>query len=102
MSRLRATRKLIIAAESAKFGRLQIKLGVMPGVGGSQRLTRVVGKAKAVHMYLMKRIMDAVEAERFGLISRIIQTTTLLQEASRDTETVVSMFLPVAMMRRGR
>jgi enoyl-CoA hydratase len=88
----------IIAAENAKFGQPEIKLGVMPGIGGSQRLTRFVGKAKAMDMCLTGRMMDAAEAERAGLVSRIVPTANLLPEALRAAETIAAMSLPVAMM----
>jgi enoyl-CoA hydratase len=88
----------IIAAENAKFGQPEIKLGVMPGIGGSQRLTRFVGKAKAMDMCLTGRMMDAAEAERAGLVSRIVPTANLLPEALRAAETIAAMSLRVAMM----
>ncbi|WP_020400313.1 enoyl-CoA hydratase [Kordiimonas gwangyangensis] len=71
----------IIAAENAKFGQPEIKLGVIPGIGGSQRLTRLVGKSKAMDMMLTGRMMDATEAERSGLISRIVSVDDLLDKA---------------------
>src|SRR5678810_1376909 len=73
----------IIAADNAKFGQPEIKLGVTPGMGGSQRLTRAVGKAKAMEMCLTGRMMDAAEAERAGLVSRIVPADQLLDEAIR-------------------
>ena len=72
---------LIIAAETAKFGQPEINLGVMPGIGGTQRLPRAVGKSKAMDMVLTARMMDAAEAERAGLVSRIVPADTLIQEA---------------------
>ena len=89
---------IILAAENAKFGQPEIKLGVMPGAGGSQRLTKAVGKAKAMEMCLTGRMMDAAEAERSGLVSRVLPVADLLPEALRVAETIASMSLPVAMM----
>jgi enoyl-CoA hydratase len=71
----------IIAADTAKFGQPEIKLGVIPGAGGTQRLPRAVGKAKAMDMALTGRMMDAVEAERSGLVSRVVSAEKLLEEA---------------------
>ena len=88
----------IIAADTAKFGQPEIKLGVIPGIGGSQRLTRAVGKAKAMDMCLTGRNMDAEEAERAGLVSRIVPAAELFDVALEAATTVASMSLPVAMM----
>ncbi len=88
----------IIAADTAKFGQPEIKLGVIPGIGGSQRLTRAVGKAKAMDMCLTGRNMDAEEAERAGLVSRIVPAADLFDVALEAAITVASMSLPVAMM----
>ncbi|NCL78077.1 enoyl-CoA hydratase [Rhodococcus sp. YH1] len=88
----------IIAADTAKFGQPEIKLGVIPGIGGSQRLTRAVGKAKAMDMCLTGRNMDAEEAERAGLVSRIVPAADLFDVALEAATTVASMSLPVAMM----
>jgi enoyl-CoA hydratase len=88
----------IIAADTAKFGQPEIKLGVMPGAGGTQRLTRFVGKAKAMEMCLTGRMMDAQEAERSGLVSRVVPAESLLEEALKAAETIASMSLPVVMM----
>jgi enoyl-CoA hydratase len=88
----------IIAAETAKFGQPEIKLGVMPGAGGTQRLTRIVGKAKAMEMCLTGRMMDAAEAERSGLVSRVVPAADLLNEALKAAETIAAMSLPIAMM----
>ncbi|TFD81963.1 enoyl-CoA hydratase [Cryobacterium sp. Sr8] len=88
----------ILAADTAKFGQPEIKLGVIPGIGGSQRLTRAVGKAKAMEMILTGRTIDAVEAERAGLVSRIIPADDLLDEAMATAATIAGMSLPVAMM----
>jgi len=71
----------IIAAETAKFGQPEINLGVMPGIGGTQRLPRAVGKAKAMDMVLTARMMDAAEAERAGLVSRVVPADKMLEEA---------------------
>jgi enoyl-CoA hydratase len=88
----------IIAADTARFGQPEIKLGVMPGAGGTQRLTRIVGKAKAMEMCLTGRMMDAAEAERSGLVSRVVPAAELLTEALRTAQTIASMSLPIAMM----
>jgi enoyl-CoA hydratase len=89
---------IVIAAETAKFGQPEIKLGVMPGAGGTQRLIRCVGKAKAMEMCLTGRVMDAAEAERSGLVSRIVPVDKLLDDAIKTAETIASMSLPAAMM----
>ncbi|MFZ4807109.1 MAG: enoyl-CoA hydratase [Hyphomicrobiaceae bacterium] len=88
----------IIAADTAKFGQPEIKLGVMPGAGGTQRLTRVVGKAKAMDLCLTGRMMDAAEAERCGLVSRIVPAADLLAEALKAADAIAQMSLPAAMM----
>jgi enoyl-CoA hydratase len=88
----------ILAADTAQFGQPEIKLGVMPGIGGSQRLTRFVGKSKAMEMCLTGRMMDAAEAERAGLVSRVIPADELMGEAMRVAEIVASMSLPIAQM----
>jgi len=84
----------ILAADSAKFGQPEIKLGVMPGMGGSQRLTRFVGKSKAMEMCLTGRNMDAAEAERSGLVSRVVPAKDLVEEALKVAETIAAMSLP--------
>ncbi|MEV7541113.1 enoyl-CoA hydratase [Streptomyces sp. NPDC089915] len=89
---------ILLAADTAKFGQPEIKLGVIPGIGGSQRLTRAVGKAKAMELCLTGRTMDAVEAERAGLVSRIVPADELLTEALAVATTVAEMSKPVAMM----
>jgi enoyl-CoA hydratase len=89
---------IIIAADTARFGQPEIKLGVMPGIGGTQRLTRFVGKAKAMEMCLTGRMMDANEAERSGLVSRVVPAAELLDEALKAAEMIASMSLPIAMM----
>lgn len=88
----------IIAAESARFGQPEIKLGVLPGLGGTQRLTRLVGKAKAMDMCLSGRMMDAQEAERAGLVSRVVKDKNLLEEARKSALAIASMSRPAAMM----
>ncbi|MEQ1863109.1 MAG: enoyl-CoA hydratase [Micropepsaceae bacterium] len=88
----------IIAADNAKFGQPEIKLGVMPGLGGTQRLTRFVGKSKAMEMCLTGRMMDAAEAERSGLVSRVVPVAELLNDAMKTAETIAEMSLPIAMM----
>jgi enoyl-CoA hydratase len=88
----------ILAADTAKFGQPEIKLGVMPGAGGTQRLTRAVGKAKAMEMCLTGRMMGAEEAERAGLVSRIVPAAELVAEALKTAESIASMSLPIAMM----
>lgn len=87
----------IIAADTAKFGQPEIKLGVAPGMGGSQRLTRAVGKAKAMEMCLTGRMMDAEEAERAGLVARVVPAAELLDDALRTAATIASM-APIAAM----
>jgi len=88
----------ILAAENAKFGQPEITLGVMPGAGGTQRLTRFVGKAKAMEMCLTGRMMDAAEAERAGLVSRIVPTGELLEEALKVAEKIAEFSLPALMI----
>jgi enoyl-CoA hydratase len=89
---------LIIAADTAKFGQPEIKLGVIPGIGGTQRLTRAVGKAKAMDLCLTGRMMDAAEAERSGLVARVVPAASLMDEAVKVAETIASMSLPVLMI----
>ena len=89
---------LILAADTAQFGQPEIKLGVMPGIGGSQRLTRFVGKAKAMEMCLTGRTMDAAEAERAGLVARVVPADGLIADALATAETIAGMALPIAMM----
>jgi enoyl-CoA hydratase len=88
----------IIAADNAKFGQPEIKLGVIPGIGGTQRLTRAVGKAKAMDMCLTGRMMDAAEAERAGLVSRVVPLVSLMDETMKAAETIASMSLPATML----
>ncbi|HSE79306.1 MAG TPA: enoyl-CoA hydratase [Alphaproteobacteria bacterium] len=88
----------ILAAETAKFGQPEINLGTMPGAGGTQRLTRFVGKSKAMEMCLTGRMMDAAEAERAGLVSRIIPGGELVDEAIRTAQSIAEKSLPVTML----
>jgi enoyl-CoA hydratase len=88
----------ILAADTARFGQPEIKLGVMPGMGGSQRLTRAVGKAKAMEMCLTGRMMDAAEAERAGLVARVIPAADLMAQAMATASQVAGMSRPSAMM----
>jgi enoyl-CoA hydratase len=89
---------IVIAAETAKFGQPEIKLGVMPGAGGTQRLTRIVGKAKAMEMCLTGRMMGAEEAERSGLVARVVPAAELLDEALKTAEIIAALSLPIVMM----
>jgi enoyl-CoA hydratase len=91
---LAMTCDIIIAAESAKFGQPEIKLGIIPGAGGTQRLPRAVGKAKAMDLCLTARFMDAAEAERSGLVSRVVPNEKLLDEALAAAATIASFSLP--------
>src|SRR5258708_4502122 len=88
----------IIAAETAKFGQPEINLGVMPGIGGTQRLPRAVGKAKAMDMVLTARMMDAAEAERAGLVSRVVAADKLIGEALAAAAQIAEFSLPSVMM----
>jgi enoyl-CoA hydratase len=90
----------IIAADNAKFGQPEITLGVMPGMGGSQRLTRFVGKSKAMDMCLTGRMMDAAEAERSGLVSRVVALDQLLDETMKAAEKIASLSLPAVIMNK--
>ena len=87
----------ILAADTAKFGRPEIKLAVSPGMGGSQRLARAVGKAKAMEMCLTGRMMDAAEAERAGLVSRVVPAAELVEEAVKTATTIANM-APLAVL----
>jgi len=89
---------IVIAAENARFGQPEINLGIMPGSGGTQRLPRAVGKAKAMDMCLTARNMDAQEAERAGLVSRVVPLDRLMEEAMAVAEKIAGYSLPVAMM----
>ncbi|NVJ71325.1 MAG: enoyl-CoA hydratase [Alphaproteobacteria bacterium] len=84
----------IIAAENAKFGQPEIKLGVIPGIGGSQRLTRLVGKSKAMDMMLTGRMMDATEAERSGLVSRVLSTEDMLDSVMEVAASIAELSAP--------
>src|SRR5574344_1662839 len=88
----------IIAADNAKFGQPEIKLGVIPGFGGTQRLPRAVGKAKAMDLILTARMMNAEEAERSGLVSRVVPADKLLEEALDAATVIASMSLPSVLM----
>jgi enoyl-CoA hydratase len=89
---------IVIAADSAKFGQPEINLGIFPGAGGTQRLPRAIGKAKAMDLILTARTMDAAEAERAGLVSRVVPAEKLLDEALAVAERIASYSLPVVMM----
>ena len=89
---------IVVAAESARFALPEIKLAMMPGAGGTQRLPRAVGKAKAMDLCLTSRMMDAAEAERAGLVSRVVPADKLLEEALAAAETIAGFSLPVIMM----
>ena len=89
---------LILAGDNARFGPPEINLGVLPGMGGTQRLTRAVGKAKAMEMCLSGRLIDAVEAERCGIVARIVPSDELLDEALKVAALIAKKSLPIAMM----
>jgi len=88
----------ILSGDNAKFGQPEINLGVLPGMGGTQRLTRAVGKAKAMEMCLSGRMIDAVEAERCGIVARIVPSDELLDEALKVAAVIADKSLPIAMM----
>jgi len=88
----------ILAADNAKFGQPEINLGVLPGMGGTQRLTRAVGKAKAMELCLSGRLMGAEEAERAGLVARVVPQAELLEEALKVAATIASKSIPMTMM----
>ncbi len=88
---------IIIAADTAKFGQPEIKLGVIPGIGGTQRLTRAVGKAKAMDLILTGRMMDAAEAEKSGLVARVVPAASLMEEAMKVADTIATMSLPAVL-----
>lgn len=88
----------VIAADTARFGQPEIKIGIIPGAGGTQRLPRAVGKAKAMDLVLTGRMMDAAEAERAGLVSRVVPADRLLAEAYEAADAICSMSLPSVMM----
>ncbi|MDP4740727.1 MAG: enoyl-CoA hydratase-related protein, partial [Burkholderiaceae bacterium] len=89
---------IIYASDTAKFGQPEIKLGILPGAGGTQRLPRAVGKAKAMDLCLTARMMDAQEAERAGLVSRVFPADQLLAETLKAAATIAEFSLPVLMM----
>jgi len=89
---------IILAAETAKFGQLEVTVGISPGGGGTQRLTRSIGKSKAMEMCLTGRVMDALEAERCGLVSRIVPAAELVDEAVRAAVRIAGMSRPLVMM----
>src|ERR1700756_4290389 len=89
---------IIIAADTAKFGQPEITLGTIPGIGGTQRLTRAVGKSKAMDLCLTGRMMDAAEAERSGLVSRVVPADRLMDEVMEAAEKIASMSRPAAAM----
>lgn len=89
---------IVIAADNARFGQPEITLGTMPGAGGTQRLARFVGKAKAMDLCLTGRMMDAAEAEQAGLVSRVVPAAELLSEAVNIAERIAQMSRPIAMM----
>ncbi|MEN7528872.1 enoyl-CoA hydratase [Cupriavidus sp. DL-D2] len=89
---------IVIAADTAKFGQPEVKLGTMPGAGGTQRLPRAVSKAKAMDLCLTARMMDAAEAERAGLVSRVVPADKLLEDALAAADTIAGFSLPVVMM----
>ncbi len=88
----------IIAADSARFGQPEVKLGVLPGAGGTQRMPRAIGKAKAMDLCLTSRLMDAQEAERSGLVARVVPADKLIDETMAAAQTIAGFSLPVLMM----
>ncbi|RYB03932.1 enoyl-CoA hydratase [Lichenibacterium ramalinae] len=88
---------MIIASDTAKFGQPEIKLGIIPGIGGSQRLIRAIGKAKATDLCLTGRMMDAAEAERSGLVARVVPAADFLAEAMKTADAIAAMSLPALM-----
>jgi enoyl-CoA hydratase len=88
----------IIAADTAKFGQPEINLGTIPGAGGTQRLTRYVGKSKAMDMVLTARNMDAAEAERSGLVSRVVPAADLIEEAVKAAQKIADLSMPIVMI----
>jgi enoyl-CoA hydratase len=95
---LAMTCDIVIAADNARFGQPEITLGVMPGMGGTQRLTRAIGKAKAMDLILTGRMMEAAEAESSGLVARVVPAQNLLEEAMKAAEKIASFSLPAVMM----
>lgn len=88
---------VIIASEKAKFGQPEVKLGVSPGMGGSQRLTKAVGKAKAMDLVLTGRMIDAAEADRIGLVSRVVAADDLMAVATEAAEAIASYSIPIVI-----
>src|SRR3984893_11700598 len=88
---------LIIAADTAKFGQPEIKVGILPGIGGTQRLPHALGKAKAMDLILTGRMMYGAEAERSGLVARVVPAASLMEEAQKIAETIASMSLPALL-----
>src|SRR3989304_9122694 len=88
---------ILIAADNAKFGQPEIKLGIIPGIGGTQRPTRAVGKAKAMDLILTGRMMDAAEAEKAGLVARGVRAASLMDEAMKVADTIATMALPAVL-----
>jgi len=88
----------ILAADNAQFGQPEVKLGTLPGAGGTQRLPRAVGKSKAMEMCLTARMMDAAEAERIGLVARVVPLASLIEDALATAEKIAGYSLPVVMM----
>ncbi len=89
---------IVVAADTARFGQPEIRLGTMPGAGGTQRLARFIGKAKAMDLCLTGRMMDAAEAERAGLVSRVVRARDVVAEAVKIAEQISAMSRPIAMM----
>ena len=89
---------IIIAADNARFGQPEIALGTLPGAGGTQRLTRAIGKAKAMEMVLTGRMMDAAEAERSGLVARVVPAAELIGEAMKLAEKIAGLSRPAIML----
>ncbi len=89
---------MIIAADTAKFGQPEITIGTIPGSGGTQRLTRVIGKSKAMEMVLTGRMMDAEEAERSGLVARIVPAAELIDDAVKTAQTIADKSMPIVMI----
>jgi enoyl-CoA hydratase len=85
---------IVVAADTAKFGQPEIKLGVIPGIGGTQRLAHAIGKAKAMDLILTGRLMDASEAKESGLVARVVPATSLMDEAMKIAETIANLSLP--------
>ena len=89
---------IVVAADTARFGQPEITLGIMPGMGGTQRLPRAIGKAKAMDLILTGRLMEAVEAERAGLVSRVVPTAEVVSEAVKIAEKIASFSMPIVAM----